>query len=170
MERALCDGFVPLRDFGCGEYDVLVVSGPQAGVIWTLTDVGVGIIPESEMGDRLDHQIGWVSPVTIPDMSGRRECTAREGRAREKVIKLVSAQLAPATRAAYMSLDGAAVRVNAHLPGAIVRNVDIAPGAKRNTYDARVHTFPVNRPRQVRTFERTGVPADELGTLLTEDL
>jgi hypothetical protein len=33
-----------------------------------------------------------------------------------------------------------------------------------------VHTFPVNRPRQVRTLERTGVPADALGTLVTEDL
>jgi hypothetical protein len=69
-----------------------------------------------------------------------------------------------------MSLDGAAVRAMAHRPGAIVRNVDIAPGAKRRTYDARVHTFPINRPRDVRTFERTGVAADALGALLTEDL
>jgi hypothetical protein len=30
-----------------------------------------------------------------------------------------------------MSLDGAAVRAIAHLPGAIVRHVDIASGAKR---------------------------------------
>jgi hypothetical protein len=54
--------------------------------------------------------------------------------------------------------------------GAIVRNVDIAPAATRNTYDARVHTFPINRPGHVRTVERTGVPADELGTLLAEEL
>lgn len=62
------------------------------------------------------------------------------------------------------------MQVNVHPPGAIVRNVDIVPGAGRGTYDARVHTFPVNRPRQVRTFERTGVPADRLGALVTEDL
>jgi hypothetical protein len=110
-----------------------------------------------------------VGAVGIPDMPARRESTAREGRAREKVMKLVSAQLPPKTRVAYMSLGGAAVRVIAHLPGAIVRNVDLSPGAKRRTYDARVHTFPINRPRQVRTFEHTGVPAKQLGTLLTED-
>ena len=91
-------------------------------------------------------------------MPARRDSTAREARAREKVVKLVSSQLPPGRRAAYMSLDGAAVRVNAHLPGAIVRNVDISPGARRRTYDARVHTFPINRPRQVRTVARTGVP------------
>ena len=82
----------------------------------------------------------------------------------------MSARCPPDARAAYTSLDGAGLRVNAHLTDAIVRNVDIAPGAKRKTYDARVHTFPVNRPRQVRTFERTVVPAKVLGTLLTEDL
>jgi hypothetical protein len=168
MDRTLSDGFVPLRDFGCGEYDILVVSGPQAGVVWTLTDVGVGRIPESEMGHRLDHQVGWVPPERVPDMPARRESTAREGRAREKVMKLVSAQLPPGTRVAYMSLDGAGVRVIARLPGALVRNLDISPGAARKTYDARVHTFPINRPRQVRTVERTGVPASELGSLLTE--
>ena len=62
------------------------------------------------------------------------------------------------------------MQVSVHPPGAIVRNVDIVPGAGRGTYDARVHTFPVNRPRQVRTFERTGVPADRLRALVTEDL
>jgi hypothetical protein len=170
IERVLLHGFVPLRDFGCGEYDLLVVTGPEAGRIWTRTDVGIGVILEAEMGDRLDDQVGWVSPVRVPGVPPRRETSAREDRAREKVMKLVSAQLPPGIRAAYMALDGAAVRVNAHLPGAIVRNVDIAPGAKRKTYDARVHTFPVNRPRQVRTFERTGVPATELGALVTEDL
>jgi hypothetical protein len=170
LGRAISDGFVPLRHFGCGEHDILVVSGPQAGVVWTLTDVGVGLIPEPDMGQRLDHQVGWVAPERIPDMPARRDSTAREGRARENVMQLVSAQLPPKTRVAYMSLDGAAVRVIAHLPGAIVRNVDLCPGAKRTTYDARVHTFPINRPRQVRTFERTGVPAKELGALLTEDL
>jgi len=79
-------------------------------------------------------------------------------------------QLPPKTRVAYASLDGAAVRVNAHLPGAIVRNVDIAPGPKRRTYDARVHTFPVNRPRRVVTVERSAVSANALGALVTADL
>ena len=68
------------------------------------------------------------------------------------------ASFPPKTRVAYASLDGAAVRVNAHLPGAIVRNVDIAPGPTRRTYDARVHTFPVNRPRRVVTVERPRSP------------
>jgi hypothetical protein len=170
LDRTTRDGFVPLRDFGCGEYDLLVLSGPQAGRIWTLTDGGVGVIAESQTGGRLDHQLGWVSPHEVPFMPARRDSTAREGRRREKIIKLVSAQLPPRTRVTYMSLGGAAVRVSAYLPGAIVRNVDLAPGAKRGTYDAQVHTFPINRPRQVRTFERAGVPAKELGMLLTEDL
>jgi hypothetical protein len=169
MERADA-GWVPLRHFGCGEYDILVLSGPDAGRVWTRTDLGVLLIPEAEMGDRLNHQLGWVSSWEVPSFPSRRDCTAREGRAREKVIKLVSSQLPPKTRVAYASLDGAAVRVNAHLPGAIVRNVDIVPGAKRRTYDARVHTFPVNRPRRVRTVERAGVPAKALGALVTEDL
>jgi hypothetical protein len=128
------------------------------------------LIPEAEMGDRLDHQLGWVASWEVPWFPSRRDCTAREARAREKVIELVSAQLAPKTRVAYTSLDGAAVRVNAHLPGAIVRNVDIAPGATRRTYDARVHSFPINWPRRVRTVECAGVPAGGLGTLVTEDL
>jgi hypothetical protein len=170
IERTWSDGFVPLRDFGCGQYDVLVLSGSQAGRIWTLTDVGVGFIPEGEMGDRLDHQAGWVGAERVPDMPARRDSTTREARAREKVIELVSKQRPPAARLAFMSLDGAAVRVIAHMPGAIVRNLDISPGPKRKTYDARVHTFPINRPRQVRTVERTGVPADRLGALLVEDL
>ena len=169
LERAH-EGWLPLRHFGCGEYDILVLSGPDAGRVWTRTDLGLLLIPEAEMGDRLDHQLGWVASWEVPWFPSRRDCTAREARAREKVIKLVSSQLAPKTRVAYTSLDGAAVRVNAHLPGAIVRNVDIAPGATRRTYDARVHTFPVNRPRRVRTVERTGVPAEGLGTLVTEDL
>ena len=71
-------------------------------------------------------------------------------------------------RVAYMGPGGAAVRVVGRLPVALARNVDLSPGAKRKTYDARVHTFPINRPRQVRTFERTGVPANGLGVLLTE--
>lgn len=169
MERTLCDGWLLLRHFGCGEYDILVVSGPEAGRVWTLTDVGVGVIPEAEMGDRLDHQLGWVPSWRVPWLPSRRDCTAREARAREKVIKLVSSQLPPKTRVAYASLDGAAVRVNAHLPGAIVRNVDIAPAAKRRTYDAHVHTFPVNRPRRVHTDAHAGVSAQRLGTLVTGD-
>jgi hypothetical protein len=72
-------------------------------------------------------------------------------------------------RLTYMSLDGSAVRVTGRLPGHRIRNVDISPAPKRKTYDALVHTFPVNRPRQVRTVARMGVAADELGTLLTED-
>jgi hypothetical protein len=85
-------------------------------------------------------------------------------------VKLVSARAPPDMRLTYMSLDGQAVRVTARLPGRLMRNVHLSPGAKRKTYDARVHTFPINRPREVRTFERTGVPAKELGALLTEDL
>jgi hypothetical protein len=138
--------------------------------VWTLTDVGVGIIPEAEMDERLDNQLGWVSSWRVPWFPSRGDCTAREARAREQVIKLVSSQLPPETRVAYASLDGAAVRVNAHLPGAIVRNVDIAPAAKRRTYDAHVHTFPVNRPRRVRTDAHAGVSATRLGTLVTGDL
>jgi hypothetical protein len=170
LGRTLSDGWVPLRHFGCGEYDILVVSGPQAGRIWTLTDVGVGVIPDELQGDRLDHQLGWVSTVKVPPPPVRRESSARQARRAEKVFKLVSAQRPPGTRVAFMSLDGAAVRVNAHLPGGIVRNLDLSPGARRKTYDARVHTFPVNRPRHVRTVERTGVPAGEHGALLAEDL
>jgi hypothetical protein len=170
MDRTLSDGFVPLRDFGCGEYDVLVVSGPEAGRIWTLTDVGVGFIPESEMGDRLDHQVGWVSVSKVPSWPDRRDSTARQGRERDKTMKLVSAQRPPEARLQFTSLDGADVRVIAYLPGGIVRNVDLSAGAKRKTYDALVHTFPINRPRLVRTVARTGVPAKELGALLTEDL
>src|SRR3954464_9537758 len=42
LRRVREDGWLPLRDFGCGEYDILVVSGPHAGRVWTLTDVGAG--------------------------------------------------------------------------------------------------------------------------------
>jgi hypothetical protein len=170
LGRAIHDGFVPLRNFGCGEYDVIVVSGPEAGRIWTLTDAGVAIIPESEMGDRLDHQVGWVPVSRVPTWPERRECTARQGRRRDKTTKLVSEQKPPKSRVHFTSLDGEDVRAIAYLPGGIVRNVDLSPGAKRKTYDALVHVFPINQPRKVRTVARTGVPAGELGTLLTEDL
>jgi hypothetical protein len=128
------------------------------------------VIPDESQGDRLDHQLGWVSTVKVPPPPVRRESSVRQARKAEKIFKLVSAQRPPGTRVAFMTLDGAAVRVNAHLPGGIVRNLDLSPGARRKTYDARVHTFPVNRPRHLRTVERTGVPAGALGALLAEDL
>jgi hypothetical protein len=170
LGRTISDGFVPLRHFGCGEYDVLVVTGPETGRIWTTTDVGVGIIPEADMGDRLDHQAGWVRTWDVPPVPEHRPSSARDGRAREKLMKLVSAQRPANVRLAFTSLEGSSVRVNAHLPGAVVRNVDLSPAAKRKTYDALVHTFPINRPRELRTVARMGVPADELGALLSEDV
>jgi hypothetical protein len=44
----------------------------------------------------------------------------------------------------------------------------ITPGAGRKTYDVVVHSFPVGRHRRLRTFERTGVQAGDLGTLLAD--
>ena len=116
LERAHAR-WVPLRHFGGGEYDVLVLSGPDAGRVWTRTAAS----PEDARRVREPRRA--------------RPCA-----------------------------------VNAHLPGAIVRNVDIAPGPKRRTYDARVHTFPVNRPRRVVTVERSAVSANALGALVTADL
>jgi hypothetical protein len=65
----------------------------------------------------------------------------------------------------FLTLDRETVRASANRDN-VVYNLDITPGARRNTYDVRVHTFPVNRPRAVRTVERASVPAKELGALL----
>jgi hypothetical protein len=133
LRRVREDGWLPLRDFGCGEYDVLVVSGPHAGRVWTLTE--------------------------------RRRGPARTGRSAPRApARMGERDHRPATITGVLS--DSRVRVNARR-GATVRNVDIAPAARRKAYDAVVHTFPVDRPRELRTVERTAVPANELGALLT---
>jgi hypothetical protein len=163
--RTFSDGLVPLRDFGCGQYDVIVVSGPHAGRVWTLTDVGVVLIAEDEMPERRKQQLGWVSEYNVPAPPPRGP--GRQSRAIEKIRRLASAQRPPETRLAFLTLTADTVRVSARCEG-IVRNVDITPGARRWTYDVRVHRFPIGQPRRLRTFERTGVRAGALGTLLAD--
>jgi hypothetical protein len=163
--RTFSDGWVPLRDFGCGQYDVIVVSGPDAGRVWTLGDVGVVLIPEDEMRERRKQQLGWVPEYKVPAPPPRGP--GRESRAIEKIRRLATAQCPPRTRLRFLTLTADTVRVSARCDG-IVRNVDITPGARRRTYDALVHTFPVGQHRRLRTFERTGVPARALGTLLAD--
>jgi hypothetical protein len=46
-------GWLPLRHYGCGEYDVIVVTGTQAGHVWTLTDVGIACFEGEPRGAQL---------------------------------------------------------------------------------------------------------------------
>jgi hypothetical protein len=110
------------------------------------------------------------SPSTVRARDSARPAAVPAGRTRRKILDLVSAQAPPGIRLTYTSVGGAALRVTAHLPGAIVRNLDISPAATRKTYDALVHAVSILRPRTVRTIKRTGVPAGRLGALLVEDL
>jgi hypothetical protein len=152
-------GWLPLRHYGCGEYDVIVVTGPQAGHVWTLTDVGIACLEDAPRG----AQLGWVDVVKVPPPRAER----RDGKERviERIRSLVMKQRPPDMQVVrFLTLDRETVRASA-MRDSVVYNLDITPGARRNTYDVRVHTFPVNRPRAVRTLARTSVPAKELGAL-----
>jgi hypothetical protein len=153
-------GWLPLRHYGCGEYDVIVVTGPQAGHVWTLTDVGIACLE----GEPRGAQLGWVDVVKVPPPPAER----RDGKQRviERIRSLVMEQRPPDMQVVrFLALDRETVRASA-MRDDVVINVDVTPGARRKTYDALVHTFPVNRPRAVRTVERRGVPAKDLGALL----
>lgn len=165
-ERVTRDGFIPLRHYGCGEYDILIVTGANAGEVWNLTDVGVGRFPETAAAEHLQHQLGWREPIDVPDrppLSARPDRASRDVR---RIEKLISGVRAPGMRMERTRLDADTVRVSCRRDG-VIRNVDIRAGQRRKTYDARVHTFPVGQHRHVQTSEHPGLSGDELRVLLT---
>jgi hypothetical protein len=152
----LHDGWIPLRDFGCGEYDVLVVTGPEAGRVWTLSDVGVMRLAAGY--DRTP--LRWVEDYDVP--RAPRRPWVRGDRTTHKLGRVVQKQF-PDGR--VMGIGSGIVRVHVRRDG-LVHNVDVEPADARKTFDVRVHTFPEGRHRHVRTREHAAVPAKRLGTLL----
>jgi hypothetical protein len=156
LHDALHDGWLPLRDFGCGEYDVLVVTGPEAGRVWTLTDVGVGRLTEGY--DRTP--LRWVEEHNVPPPP--RRPWQRGDRTTPKLSRVAGKQF-PDGR--VMGIGSGIVRVHLRRDG-LVHNIDIEPADARKAYDVRVHSFPEGGHRDVRTVSHTAVPAKRLGALL----
>jgi hypothetical protein len=155
----LHDGWIPLRDFGCGEYDILVLSGVEAGRVWMLADVGVARCEPHLVGnDR--KPLPWVDDCNVP--APPRRPWVRRDRVTRKLGELAREQF-PDGR--VMGIGSGIVRVHLRRDG-LVHNVDIEPADARKAYDVRVHTFPEGRRRHVRTTAHVAVPAERLGGLL----